>query len=1000
MKTIRIFISSPGDVPAERLLAREVVESLRRRYARHFMLQAVLWENLPLQSDMSFQSGIDAVLSEKGADIAIFILWSRLGLPLGPSITRPDGTPYRSGTEREYDLIIQARAAALKQEGRARPDILVYTRRDDTSFEEALRGTSTGKKDELIQQKKLVESFLAETFIDPLTSIKLGAYYPFDRPVTFSKLLRAHLQHLLDLMAGETTDVIWDSDKQGPPFLGLEAFQPRHAAVFFGREEETFEVRHALKQQARNGCAFLLLLGGSGSGKSSLARAGVLPAIVELELDEQVAGWRCLVLTPSQLGPDPITALVACLAADDMFPALGEGSSARSDLIAGLRKDPELTVNLRLKDILTKKSAKHGGNLRLLLVLDQLEELFTANTLAAGERAAFLAVIEAFARSGCVWVLATVRSDFYQHVQSEPALVRMKAGHGQFDVLPPGPDALARLIEEPARLAGLTFETRDDQALSSRILRDAAAHAELLPLVEFVLRELYEHRSDTHQLTYATYDALGGVEGALAKRADDTCAALPGNARESLACVLQALVTLGSDSDAASEKIIRQRAALAHFDALPAARALIDAFISARLFTTCRIETSGEPAVTVAHESLLRVWPRAREWADHNRDFLHTRARIAARMAEDSPLLKGDPLLEGAKAHLLSHPDGFTPTQREWIEHAIATASAAETQAAHRRLLIFSSLSVLTILSLVASVWAFTRQREAERERVKSERSLQMIGDAHESASKLIADVLVDLRAKLEPAGQAGALLEAQRIVNEHFDESELPGTDDDSLHMRSVVLNNRGYLARSMGDFSAAESFYKASLEIRNKLLGKDTGKAMYQHNLAISYDNLGDLHVAKALVLRADGKDSREEFLSALKEYRESLEHVRHLVSRPDAIPQWRHDLAVSYFKVGDALFEADEREAALKELLSGLPIAEQVAASNPAYVKWQAHLGLYCLELGRLHALSAANDSARSSLLRGRKIFAALRDQGHLSLQYVAWQAQIERFLLDLE
>ena len=93
MKTIRIFISSPGDVPAERLLAREVVESLRRRYARHFMLQAVLWENLPLQSDMSFQSGIDAVLSEKGADIAIFILWSRLGLPLGPSITRPDGTP-------------------------------------------------------------------------------------------------------------------------------------------------------------------------------------------------------------------------------------------------------------------------------------------------------------------------------------------------------------------------------------------------------------------------------------------------------------------------------------------------------------------------------------------------------------------------------------------------------------------------------------------------------------------------------------------------------------------------------------------------------------------------------------------------------------------------------------------------------------------------------------------------------------------------------------------
>lgn len=112
MRTLRIFISPPGDVTKERERAREVVESLRRRFARHFLLQAVLWEDLPLQSDMSFQRGIDAVLSEKGVDIAIFILWSRLGTPLGPAISRKDGTPYLSGTEREFDLIMQARATA------------------------------------------------------------------------------------------------------------------------------------------------------------------------------------------------------------------------------------------------------------------------------------------------------------------------------------------------------------------------------------------------------------------------------------------------------------------------------------------------------------------------------------------------------------------------------------------------------------------------------------------------------------------------------------------------------------------------------------------------------------------------------------------------------------------------------------------------------------------------------------------------------------------------
>jgi tetratricopeptide (TPR) repeat protein len=1000
MQTIRIFISSPGDVAKERALAREVVESLRRRYARHFMLQAVLWENLPLQSDQSFQAGIDAVLSEKGANIAIFILWSRLGLPLGPTIVKPDGTPYRSGTEREYDLIIRARAKALHEEGRARPDILVYTRRDDPSFEESLRGTSTGKKDELIQQKKLVESFLAETFLDPTTGIKLGAYYPFDRPAAFAQLLRAHLQHLLDQLAGETMDVIWDADKLGPPFLGLESFQARHAAVFFGREEETLEARHALKEQARNGCAFLLLLGGSGSGKSSLARAGVLPAIVELELDEQVAGWRSLVITPAQLGPDPIATLVDHLAADDLLPGLRQHATSLPDLVAGLKKDPELTFSLRLKEVLVQTSAQHGGAVRLLLVLDQLEELFTTPDLAAEDRTRFLAVIETFARSGCVWVLATARSDFYQQILSEPALVRMKAGHGQFDVLPPGPDALARLIEEPARMAGLTFEMRDEQALSSRILKDAASHAELLPLVEFVLRELYEHRTENRQLTFATYEALGGVEGALAMRADQTCAALPGNSRESLASVLQALVTLGSDAGAADEKIVRQRAPLADFASLPAARALIDAFIVARLFTTCQIEGTGEPGVTVAHESLLRVWPRAKEWADNNRAFLHARARIAARMAEDSPLLAGDRLLEIAKVHFRANRDGFTVAQRQWIEDAIVAAEAKERRAARLRRCVWTALSVLTLLALLAAAWAFKRERDAKREQAKSERSLQMIGDAHASASKMVADVLVDLRSKLEPGGQAGPLADAQRIVNEHFDENELPGNDDDSLHMRSVVLNSRGYLARSMGDFATAQSYYMKALAIREALLSRDRDKAMYQHNLALSYDSLGDLHAAMAQTLRNSGKQSKEEFDSAIAEYRKGLDLAKGLVLRSDATSQWRHDLAVSYFKVGDALFESGSPEDALAVLLVGFPIAEKVAASDPSYAKWQAHLGLYCLELGRLNALSAKTDAARAFLQRGKNIFAGLRQQGHQSIEYIAWQKRIEQFLLDLE
>ncbi|MEI6675202.1 MAG: toll/interleukin-1 receptor domain-containing protein [Verrucomicrobiota bacterium] len=317
-------------------------------------------------------------------------------------------------------------------------------------------------------------------------------------------------------------------------------------------------------------------------------------------------------------------------------------------------------------------------------------------------------------------------------------------------------------------------------------------------------------------------------------------------------------------------------------------------------------------------------------------------------------------------------------------------------QATRRRVAVTAAVAL--VMAGMAG-FAYRSYRIAERERIKSERSLLLIGDAHEDASRMVADVLVDLRAKLEPGGQAGALTDAQRIVNEHFDENEMPGDDADSLHMRSVVLNSRGYLARSLGDFTAAGTFYTTSLEIRDKLLGKDRNKAMYQHNLAVSYDNLGDLNAAKALSLRAAGQNQDKAFDAAIEYYRKGLELAKRLESRPDATPQWRHDLAVSYFKVGDALFEAGYPDDALGELLAGMPLAERVAASDPSYAKWQAHLGLYCLEVGRLQALASKSDEARALLQKGKKIFSGLRDQGHLSRQYAAWLQRIEAILLDL-
>lgn len=464
MKIIRILVSSPGDVHEERVRARDIIQSLRRRYARRFLLKPILWESLPLQPDMSFQQGIDLVLSsDKGVDISIFILWSRFGTPQEPSIRKPDGGEYLSGMEREFDLMMQAREQSTRradgEAGGPRPHILVYRRLDQNSFDERLRGHSTHEQQELITQKKLVESFIAGKFHDAATGANRGAYFDYANTGDFSNKLREHLENLLDQMAGGPIhETLWDTTTQGPPYLGLHWFERRHADVFFGREEEILEARSALRKQACKGCAFLLVSGASGSGKSSLVRAGVLPAIIEYELDDQVASWRTLIVTPSELAPDPVAALMKRLIAEDVLPELFGDAPESDDVVEILRRNPEDTYTLQFKPAFARAAQRKNGAVRLLLVVDQLEELFTSATISAADRTVFFSVLEAMARGGSVWILATVRVDFYQQVQNEPALVRMKSGDGLLDVLPPAADAIRRLVEEPAHRAGLRFE--------------------------------------------------------------------------------------------------------------------------------------------------------------------------------------------------------------------------------------------------------------------------------------------------------------------------------------------------------------------------------------------------------------------------------------------------------------------------------------------------------------------------------------------------------------
>lgn len=546
------------------------------------------------------------------------------------------------------------------------------------------------------------------------------------------------------------------------------------------------EARQALREQARNGCAFLLLSGASGSGKSSLARAGVLPAILENELDEQVAEWRTVIATPLELGSDPLSGLVRRIAADDVLPELRGESDGLDDLIEGLRRDPALTIRLRVKDAFARAAKKRGGGVRVLLLLDQLEELFASAAVSGTARTEFLTGLEALAGSGHVWVLATLRGDFWPQAQTHPVLVRLASGRGLLPVLPPETDALRRLIEEPARLAGLVYETRGDQSLADRILRDAAAHAELLPLLEYVLRELFEQRTAQRLLTWEAYEKLGGVMGALATRAEDTFKALPAEAQASLGGLLKDLVTLGrGDDEGGSEQIVRQRMPQTSLAADAGTAALVKALVAERLLTSTSDPASGEAIITVVHESLLRVWPRAVAWITQNREFLRRRARLqeACRAWEAAGrhadyLLHGLPLAEAEE--LLAQHD------LEEDDAAFVRASGKASRAAIQRRLRLRNMVIaaLTVLVLVAA--GIGVMAVGERSKARGAKRVTV------STLNRMVDQLVPAVADVTSAAAEKQRSEAIRLLEQAVESFPASEKDAEVERLEAIALSMR----------------------------------------------------------------------------------------------------------------------------------------------------------------------------------------------------------------
>jgi len=416
----------------------------------------------------------------------------------------------------------------------------------------------------------------------------------------------------------------WDRS----PFPGLVSFKKADAPIFFGRERETDDL---VKKVAES--RFVAVVGASGSGKSSLVGAGLLPRLEGNAINSETTrskdwllpdfergkGWSGLRFTPGELGDNPFLALAAKLA-----PMV---EATPFDIALKLKQNEQECIKQLLQALEGKPASAE-----ILVFIDQFEELFTIVKQEA--IAPFCRMLHLLAKQPRIRVVVTIRHDFVYRAIEIPELTEL-LNQGFFSLAAPTTRALEQMIKRPAEYAGLVFEP----GLDNQILRDTGNDAGSLALLAYLLDELYNLAKSDKHLSFPRYEALGGVAGAIGRRAEQIFNSIEGTEEEKvrlLGRVFRELVEVNEEG-----KATRRRAPQSRFD--HEELTLIEAFTRARLLVkAAELVEKGQPGllvkdseqVEVAHEALFLKWERLEKWITERQEDFILRRQVRSAVVE------------------------------------------------------------------------------------------------------------------------------------------------------------------------------------------------------------------------------------------------------------------------------------------------------------------------------------------------------------------------------
>ncbi|WP_338763498.1 winged helix-turn-helix domain-containing protein [Massilia sp. METH4] len=840
--------------------------------------------------------------------------------------------------------------------------------------------------------------------------------------------------------------------EDGSPFRGLAAFEEHHAAIFFGRLQAATRLRQTVLDQVSGGCAMALVLGASGSGKTSLVRAGLLPQLT-VPNGGLVALDCTLHMDCADLGGSGLLGALAAVLLDAERDAvlLFDGADAAS-LGRRLREEPAA---------IAAQLAVHGPA-RLAVFVDRLEAVFRAADTAA-ERAAFFHALDRLARANVLVVLAC-RNDFYPELMAVPEMMALKTRGGHFDVEPPDGAAIAQMVREPARAARLVFE-RDAESGAGLddVLCDAArASPDALPLLQYCLDELYRQRGEEGLLRFDVFRRLGGIEGALGVRAEQVVAALPAAQQAALPNVLSLLVAVGDEQNA----VTARRPAWSAL-ATEAARDLVRALVEARLFVS---ELSGEVAsFGVTHEALLRRWPRVADWIERHRQDLQLRTRLTAQAerwaAGGRPkdlLLPPGSQVNAARGLLAASEVTLSPVAREYVERSVSRARLGE----RIRLGVMAVIGMLAVLAAGLGSLARSAQQEAEQRRADAEGlmgfmlgdfadklrplgRLELLDDVSKRALAYLADDRDDghsqaalQRAKAlqviaevdiargKPDEARTALVAARGIL-----ERLLRQAPDDraALKAQGAVAFWLGEIHRNRDEWAAALEYLQQYRALSQKLVELAPADVASRLELSYAHNGIGtvlmglrdftgastafkeSIRMKRAAIDMQPGDDSRVmslansfSWLASATAYSGKLEEARNLyeterqlisevLERNRANAAWGVRLASASSHVAE-MEQALGMSSSLDTWHDALKIMSTFAEMDPSNLAWKRHLYVIAVKSAYLSSFTAPSN-ALAQLKRLRQAVANLHAADSSQAELSRLAAQVDVYIANI-